>query len=640
MLAIVNICNEYQTLTNKIKSRENQIAWAMTMYINSGNFLAETDCSRAVTEYVDMLERETYEDITMLANTGLVSLVGTVSSVMGAISAFLPEGAKKLNKVSDVVSVFAFTMGELNNFFHTGIEALEIAVSSEAEREQRICDECPYEEFMERFYDEKRGYWRERYHAYYECFTVIDHKLVWDPAGYVYEAVASNRVEGATVKAYFEGEDGNPVFWDAAEYDEVNPLITDKYGEYSWMTPQGNWLVTAEKEGYVSGDSRSDPAAINGWLPVLPPQMNVYIPLVSLAAPTVESVSAAQDRIELSFGKYMDEAFLLSNASLITVTENGQPVSVNLSFSDREVDPRQDGVYYGRTLVVAKANGEDFSGEIRVTVDGGVRSYAGVGMGTDFESGILPIVQLPGEISHSYPNRLVLEKGDSFTVSVRLVDTTGKPIAGETVTFDALDGTILSAPASAVTDENGIADFAVSALNPGSEDVTFGAGKVEKLLHVGVSDPEEENAAPAKPTANLADYQTVPAGTKLILSTETEGAKIFYTLNDTCPCTESEDRFEYTGPIAIGEDSFFRIAAWTEEGGYGERLNLHLFCEKGADFDLNGDGEIDLLDLILLVSVFTDASTDPAFDLNGDSALTVDDVLLLLGEIVGLTPID
>ena len=99
-----------------------------------------------------------------------------------------------------------------------------------------------------------------------------------DPAGYVYEAVASNRIEGATAKIYYEGEDSEEVYWaDADLYGEVNPQITDAEGRFAWMTPIGNWLVKITKNGYLDADSSNDPAAVDGWLPVPPPQLDVNI---------------------------------------------------------------------------------------------------------------------------------------------------------------------------------------------------------------------------------------------------------------------------------------------------------------------------------------------------------------------------
>ncbi|MBR3996707.1 MAG: hypothetical protein IKI93_00005, partial [Clostridia bacterium] len=159
-----------------------------------------------------------------------------------------------------------------------------------------------------------------------------------DPAGYVYEAVASNRIEGATAKIYYEGDDSEEVYWSEAEdYGEVNPQITDMDGRFAWMTPIGNWLVKVEKEGYLPADSKNDPAAdADGWLPVPPPQLDVNIAMTSTAAPTVLSAGAASDQIRVVFSQYMDIAQM---AGLVTVTQNGQPIPVDILFEDAEVSP-------------------------------------------------------------------------------------------------------------------------------------------------------------------------------------------------------------------------------------------------------------------------------------------------------------
>ena len=79
-----------------------------------------------------------------------------------------------------------------------------------------------------------------------------------DPSGYIYEAVASNRVTDATVTLYEKvtsqdiyGEDVTTIqFWDAEPYKQNNPLQSDYMGQYMWDVPGGLWQVKCEKEGY------------------------------------------------------------------------------------------------------------------------------------------------------------------------------------------------------------------------------------------------------------------------------------------------------------------------------------------------------------------------------------------------------
>lgn len=99
-----------------------------------------------------------------------------------------------------------------------------------------------------------------------------------DPSGYVYEGVPSNRIAGVTATAYYKQQvedmygdiTEKAVVWDAAPFDQVNPLITDDQGMYAWDVPAGMWQVRFEKEGYEPAQSE--------WLPVPPPQLDVNIP--------------------------------------------------------------------------------------------------------------------------------------------------------------------------------------------------------------------------------------------------------------------------------------------------------------------------------------------------------------------------
>ena len=83
--------------------------------------------------------------------------------------------------------------------------------------------------------------------------------------------------------------------------------------------------------------------------------------------------------------------------------------------------------------------------------------------------------------------------------------------------------------------------------------------------------------SPRKPAATLSDGQAVEAGTLLALSCATEGAVIYYTTDDTCPCQEGPNRRQYTEPIPVMDTTLFRIASYTEAGGYSERLNLRVY---------------------------------------------------------------
>ncbi len=78
---------------------------------------------------------------------------------------------------------------------------------------------------------------------------------------------------------------------------------------------------------------------------------------------------------------------------------------------------------------------------------------------------------------------------------------------------------------------------------------------------------------------------TVKKGSQLSLTCTTEGATIYYTTDNTCPCKPENQRYEYTGPITVTENTLFRITAYKEGmpfDEYSERLNLAVTVE-GSD---------------------------------------------------------
>ena len=118
------------------------------------------------------------------------------------------------------------------------------------------------------------------------------------------------------------------------------------------------------------------------------------------------------------------------------------------------------------------------------------------------------------------------------------------------------------------TDEEGKATLTLSGKLPGAGQLTFSLDgtSLTAATQVAVGDTTEDppvcEAVTASPGAGA-----VPSGTKIVLSTETEGASIYYTLDKTCPCDESNGaRTRYTEPIEITEDTY--IIAYAIRDGY------------------------------------------------------------------------
>ena len=98
-------------------------------------------------------------------------------------------------------------------------------------------------------------------------------RWIIDPSGYVYDLETGNRIENVKCTIYYkENENSQATFWNAGEYEQLNPLYTDEDGKYAWDVPEGLWQVKYEKEGYVTKYS--------DWLVVPPPQTDVNIAMV------------------------------------------------------------------------------------------------------------------------------------------------------------------------------------------------------------------------------------------------------------------------------------------------------------------------------------------------------------------------
>ena len=111
--------------------------------------------------------------------------------------------------------------------------------------------------------------------------------FVIDPSGYVYDGTTNDKIEGATVTAYWIPYDDSDDFWtnkpsdteygtkwNAQEYEQENALLTNADGKYAWDVPEGWWRIKCEKEGYQT--TWSD------WMTVPPVQTDVNIAMYKI----------------------------------------------------------------------------------------------------------------------------------------------------------------------------------------------------------------------------------------------------------------------------------------------------------------------------------------------------------------------
>ena len=200
-----------------------------------------------------------------------------------------------------------------------------------------------------------------------------------DPSGYVYGGAISNRIEGVTATIYYEGykndEFGEPdidaglqtLEWtDAADYDEVNPQLTDVYGRYGWDVIEGRWIVKFTKDGYKETWSE--------WMDVPPEYTDVNINLDTLIAPNVKSVNIYDTEVQIIFDQYMDIDSV--NNATVTVTAGGKAVAGTIRAANAEYNFENTAQYASIFKFIPSS---PLSGNVTVSVLG-VKNYSGIAL--------------------------------------------------------------------------------------------------------------------------------------------------------------------------------------------------------------------------------------------------------------------
>lgn len=197
-----------------------------------------------------------------------------------------------------------------------------------------------------------------------------------DPSGYIYEAVASNRVTDATVTLYEKvtsqdiyGEDVTTIqFWDAEPYKQNNPLQSDYMGQYMWDVPGGLWQVKCEKEGYE--------AAYSEWLEVPPPQFDVNLGLVSYEAPEISKIQAYSDYIDITFSKYVKPATVTGES--LQVFMGDKALSGKIVYQNEEENPKNPEETFVSVVRFIPDEPLQIADSVSIKVSTDVVSYADV----------------------------------------------------------------------------------------------------------------------------------------------------------------------------------------------------------------------------------------------------------------------
>ena len=412
-------------------------------------------------------------------------------------------------------------------------------------------------------------------------------KYYVDPAGFVYEAVESNRLEGVTATIFYKemiedmyGEwKENIVKWDASEYGQENPLFTDAEGNYRWDVPQGLWQVTFEKQGYET--TRSE------WLPVPPPQLDINIGMCQNVQPQVKDAHAYQDAIVVEFDKYMKTGLLTSENIRVTDATGEKVKAGTIQLVDEE-----DGV---ATKVRFHAAAPFDTEELLLTVSNRVISYAGIRMQDDYQQAFSVGEGRGGEVELT---QIVCD--DEINVGYGepgLMTVTVLPAAGA-------EGRVLHATTKSpmivgietqdiLLDENGSAQIAVYGNLPGTATVEFSIENADLKASTQVNVEELLFKTVAAPTSNIASGVYLDKGTEIRLFCTTEDAVIYYTLDGSCPCDDTPARKVYDGkPIVINEPTTILAMAAAKSLGESGVVEFTYFVGNPSGIQMIDNGQL------------------------------------------------
>ncbi len=390
--------------------------------------------------------------------------------------------------------------------------------------------------------------------------TTKDVTPIHDPSGYVYEAVTSNRLPGVTATIYEQEADTTP--WDAEDYSQVNPQVTDETGLYRWDVPMGNWQVRFVKEGYETVQTE--------WLPVPPPQLEINIPMSQGVAPKVTKAYGTESGITMTFSKYMRPATIEENDWVTAQIETPSPlrtgdnaanagdaVTGSLDMVDLEEDPYTSQSYASKVMLVPEKPLK--AGDVvLLTVKKDVESYCGVTMVADQT---LHVVIEP-DMGIQVDSLIVVDYGSTHTLDVTV--SPASATAGKVLQVMTTSPLIASVDHQEVTlDAEGHGQIVVGGELPGSASVQIVLPEADLQASTEVYVVRGETVA-HKPKASKPTESTVERGFQLKLTTSTAGATIYYTLDGSDP-TESTTRKTYNAPIVLRDDVTVKAVA-TRDG--------------------------------------------------------------------------
>lgn len=443
---------------------------------------------------------------------------------------------------------------------------------------------------------------------------------VLDPSGYVYEAVSSNRLEGVTATIYqkvttkdmYGDEHESIVKWDAEPYSQKNPVKTDFNGLYAWDVPDGLWQVKFEKEGYETVYSE--------WLPVPPPQLDINVPMYQSVQPEVVNAHGFESGVDFTFSKYMrPESFA---EGMVTVSLGGTNVSGALQMLNIEQEPL-DGIEFASHIKFVPETPFQIGEQVTLTVHKEVKSYVGVQMEKDYE---VTLIIEPEIKAIDVDSVLDVSYNDSISVTIKVLSADAAK--GKTLTVSNLTPSIIKTDAEEIAiEDDGTATIIIKGILPGNAALLFSIEGIDLTAMTQINVVNDNTVS--SPKASIPTGSTVKKGTLLTLTCETEGATIYYTTDDSCPCDEAT-RLTYTEPIIINESVTIKAMAVAPNMADSEIavITINLLG------DVNGDQILSFSDVegivCLALNIENKGLNAAAADINQDGIVSISDAVLLI----------
>jgi hypothetical protein len=359
---------------------------------------------------------------------------------------------------------------------------------------------------------------------------------------------------------------------------------------------------------------------------VPPPQLDVNVAIVSLAAPEIAWFNAYDTYAEAEFTKYVKPE---TAAALALRAPGGGEVAYTLEYPTHEAS--LDGTVYAKRFRLEYAEGfAAASGTYALESGPAVKSYAGV---SAKQETLTAELELP--LALSAPAAAEAGYGKTAAIDVRVENyNPAKPLA---ITAESDFGFIAEVADVSAIGADGSATVSVAGNLPGNANIIIRIAEkgLEAVVPVSVTMPDGLAMITISPVE-----ANVPAGGEQQFSATDEAtglaANVAWSLSGN---SSAGTAISAGGLLTVGADETAETlairAAEAGAGGRSATATAHVAPATGFLLgDVNGDELVNMQDVLLAYQYFRgkaalDGAQLLAADVNGDSAVTMQDVLTL-----------